>query len=233
MQKTVLVFSEKSEVFTWCEEFLPSGISRVDLRNVFELQKSSSEIPKFHGAIIDLDLRLRASADEHAFIRAIEDIYPVVFISSGVMDTPILWMDGASGDILQSFLDKLNVSPKRALRRSRRANLALNFELSTSKDFAASTTERVASLNVSESGMFVFSVSGALHSGQKIYLRPCSFIDQTPISAEIQWVRNWGEYDDIPGIGLTFDKMTSAQSTELSAKLADNWVVIQNDEADI
>jgi hypothetical protein len=39
--------------------------------------------------------------------------------------------------------------------------------------------------------------------------------DKSPILATVCWKREWGMTNDIPGIGIRFDKMTKQQETEL------------------
>ncbi len=69
--------------------------------------------------------------------------------------------------------------------------------------------------NISRGGCFLISFE-PLNVGDRVWLTIPELKDNAPIEAEVRWVRLWGEYRFLPGMGVRFIGLTEAQKAELS-----------------
>ena len=82
----------------------------------------------------------------------------------------------------------------------------------------AESGERTVTINVSEHGCFVYSV-GDWKVDSSAWLVVSEFDDQTPIELKVRWQRGWGKAMRMPGIGATFESMTTHQYVQLHSFL--------------
>ncbi len=103
-------------------------------------------------------------------------------------------------------------APRVALIRNR-IPLNLNAVLSRSPDMA--DAERTACIDFSPGGCFLFCVNDEITLQSTVWIRLTALNDQSPIASTVCWKREWGITNEIPGIGIRFDRMTPQQQAEI------------------
>ncbi len=119
-------------------------------------------------------------------------------------------------DLVEFVLHECVPFAPRSIRVTSRAELVFNVLLTGNQE--SDPGERTVTINVSEHGCFVFSTTvWRIDAPAWIVVR--EFEDSTPIELRVRWRRDWGESMCMPGIGVTFESMTTHQYVQLHSFL--------------
>ena len=119
---------------------------------------------------------------------------------------------------LQGFVDICRSFPARYVRPNDRVSLHLN-ALILNHDLP-DLPEKSVTLNVSPKGCFLFSSNINNKRGQTITAEFIGLEDTSEILAIVRWVRCWGEVHQMPGIGVSFERISESQTQQLAEFMA-------------
>jgi len=106
----------------------------------------------------------------------------------------------------------------RSIRVASRQEIVFNVILYDEPNMLDKGGERTITVNVSEHGCFVYSVTDwVVDNPAWIVVRELE--DQTPIEILVRWRRVWGDTMLFPGIGASFESMTTHQYVQLHSFL--------------
>lgn len=102
----------------------------------------------------------------------------------------------------------------RQVRRNRRVHLALPVLLARKNDPKMRSASKTSSIDLSENGMFLFSCED-WDTRESVWMRIMTIEDTAPIRGMVRWIHPWGTGLRYPGIGVTFEEISSRQYEEL------------------
>ena len=106
----------------------------------------------------------------------------------------------------------------RSIRVAQRMDVTFNVLLLDDITRSEVEAERTVTVDVSEHGCFVYTVRDwPLHSPAWLVVN--EFEDKTPIKLRVRWWRSWGESQRMPGVGTSFESMTTHQYVQLHSFL--------------
>ncbi len=193
-----------------------------------------SETPELHrqlvarpcsGLLIDVLAAARCSARERALLQELTEYYPTLMLrwnSAARQFRGLVFGTTLDRDApLEDFVSRFCCADRaRVFRNNKRRTLHCNLLLSPDKGFAADSTEKTVTLNLSRSGCFIVT-SRHWQRDCRGWIRLLELSDPTPIEVRIRQVLSWGKERRIPGIGVFFTGLRPEQSRQL-AELCDN-----------
>jgi c-di-GMP-binding flagellar brake protein YcgR len=124
-----------------------------------------------------------------------------------------------SGDVHESshspeeYLRYCCEQPVRTFAPQNRIQLNFNAVLSRSPDIT--NAERTVCIDISPGGCFLFTVNEEIVLHSSVWVSLIILNDSTPIASTVCSKKEWGIANEIPGVGIRFDKMTEQQQTEM------------------
>jgi hypothetical protein len=177
----------------------------------------------YSGLLIDVPTMIRCECGDKNRITRIMDRFPVLRLMynpkyGGIRGLAQGGTVRDNRDLTEFVLSECVPFLPRSIRVAQRREIVFNVMLYADLDQLEQGGERTITVNVSEHGCFVYSVSDwRVDNLAWIVIRELE--DQTPIELLVRWQRTWGESMRIPGIGTSFESMTTNQYVQLHTYL--------------
>lgn len=184
---------------------------------------SSLSDASYSGLLIDVPTMIRCECSDKNRITRIMGRFPVLRLMfnpdfGGIRGLSQGGTMRDNMDIVDFVMNECVPFPGRSIRAVKRYDLVFNVLLSREEGCALDDGERTVTMNVSEQGCFVLTVNEwRLQSPG--WLVVDEFDDRSPIELRIRWRRPWGTPFQLPGIGVTFESMTTSQYVQLHSYL--------------
>ncbi len=177
----------------------------------------------YSGLLIDVPTMIRCECNNKNRITRIMDRFPVLRV---MYDPKYGGIRGLSHggtmrdnrDLVDFVLHECLLFTPRSIRVAQRHELVFNVMLFRRQTEDMEAGERTVTINVSEHGCFVYSVND-WRLETPAWLVVNEFEDRTPIELKVRWQRHWGSVLQFPGIGVTFESMTTHQYVQLHSYL--------------
>jgi Tfp pilus assembly protein PilZ len=172
------------------------------------------------GILVDMPTYMRSTEEEKRLLTELVGLYPALRIkcneSSGEIRT-LPFGTTYPGNLAPVAFVHTYCAPflQRKIRSSERTSQYLSALLSRSPAMAAVSAMRSVTANVCCGGCFLVSFE-PWSVGDYGWLTLPELHDNATISVEICWVRPWGEQRALPGMGVRFIDLSTAQKIELS-----------------
>ncbi|WP_161781637.1 PilZ domain-containing protein [Desulfohalovibrio reitneri] len=208
-------------------ETLGAAFSTVE--DLGEMRGLLAETP-VSGLLVDVPTLVKAPPGEKRLLHYLLEHFPVLRLRFDDTEQTIHGLFhgrvGPGTDILRDFLAlEADAFAPRTLRAAGRDDVHFNVLVSRSPDM--DNPVRAVTTNVSPGGCFISTCDDCLQV-ERLWLRVSELSDGTPIEVSVRWRQPWGVRQAIPGIGVAFVNMTSAQAEEL-----DSWLLSTNDDPEI
>ena len=219
--KVILVARNETRILAYSEALAGLGVAchpLLDIRQVPHVASSSS----FNGIMLDMPVIAKASVYEKELVENVINTIPSAYLNI-MPATDMIKLLVASGNHgtasnLQGFVDICRSFPARYVRPNDRVSLHLN-ALILNHDLP-DLPEKSVTLNVSPKGCFLFSSNINNKRGQTITAEFIGLEDTSEILAIVRWVRCWGEVHQMPGIGVSFERISESQTQQLAEFMA-------------
>lgn len=217
----ILVARTESRIATYREALELRGFACHPLTELKEVPAVTCRTP-FSGILLDMPIITKASTSDKHLLEDILKAMPSAYlnIAPATDSIKLLIADNHHGTArsLDEFLTICGNFTPRLVRPNDRVPLFLN-ALVTHLGHPQEP-EQTVTLNVSALGCFLFSTNPGNLVGEQVSIRFVGLDDQTPILATIRWVRPWGKYHQMPGIGVTFEQISRDQNRQLGDLMA-------------
>lgn len=217
----ILVARSESRIQTYREALELRGFACHPVTELKELATLACR-SLFNGVLLDMPIITKSSVAEKALIEDVLKALPSAYLNiAPATDTiKLLIASGNHGTArsLEEFLTICAGFVPRLVRPNDRVPLHLN-ALVTRRG-SADAHEQTVTLNVSTQGCFLFSTHPENSPGDQVSIQFIGLDDPTAIIATIRWVRPWGECHQMPGIGVTFEQISTSQTDQLNELMA-------------
>jgi PilZ domain-containing protein len=192
-----------------------------DTVSTFQDMSCSAMQHSYNGLLIDILTLVRCSKEEKVIAYECMNLYPVLRVKweskqKKMKLSPLEQSFSPDAEsALRSFIDnRCRSFPARRLRRHQRKPIHLNALLSPDGTFAAETTSKAFTVNISAGGFFLHTTQ-SFQIGQTLWVRFLELADQSPMAATVCWVVEWGRPRCIAGLGMQFTALSEGQSREI------------------
>lgn len=177
----------------------------------------------YNGLLVDVPTMIRCESADKNRITRIMNRFPVLRLMFNPKYGGIrgLTQGGTirdNRDLGEFVLNECVPFSPRSIRVAQRREVSFNVLLLDDIAHEDMVAERSVTVNVSEHGCFVYSVR-EWKVGHPVWLVVHEFEDRTPIELKIRWCGRWGEGMRMPGIGGSFETMTTHQYVQLHSFL--------------
>lgn len=175
----------------------------------------------YQGLMIDLPTKVRATPQENALVRQLQEAFPFVYLrwdsKTGTIRPAYPGQPQEEMTLEEFFEKRCRPFGARRIRANPRKLVHFNVILSSDESFQEKYIERVVTINVSKGGCFIYSAQKWGISNQ-IWLVLKELGDPTPMVGRVKQCIEWGSSMQIPGIGMSFESIAPAQFEELCLK---------------
>lgn len=177
----------------------------------------------YSGLLVDVPTMIRCECENKNRITRIMDRFPVLRLMynpkfGGIRGLAHGGTVRDNRDLGDFIIHECVPFEPRSIRVAQRHDVVFNVMLLNEIDRQDVEAERTVTVNVSEHGCFVYTVSDwRLHSPAWLVVN--EFDDKTPIELKIRWHGKWGAMMSMPGIGASFESMTTHQYVQLHSFL--------------
>jgi len=173
----------------------------------------------YSGLLIDVPTMIRCECIDKNRITRIMDRFPVLRLLYNPKYGGIrgLTQGGTvrdNRDLAEFVLTECVPFPPRSIRVVRRHNLVFNVLLHSNPERLEQDPEQTVTVNISEHGCFIYTVK-PWQIDNSAWVVITDLEDHTPIELAVKWKRPWGESMRMPGIGVSFETMTTHQYVQL------------------
>lgn len=177
----------------------------------------------YNGLLVDVPTMIRCECSDKNRITRIMNRFPVLRLMYNPQFGGIrgLAQGGTIRDnrnLTDFILNECVPFIPRSIRVAERKNVTFNVLLMNDMNAAEIEAERTVTVNVTEHGCFIYSI-GDWREQDSAWLVVNEFKDKTPIELRVRWCNRWGKTMNIPGIGATFESMTTHQYVQLYSYL--------------
>jgi hypothetical protein len=174
----------------------------------------------YSGLLIDVPTMIRCECADKNRITRIMERFPVLRLMynpkyGGIRGLAQGGTIRDNRDLTEFVLGECVPFLPRSIRVAQRHRVVFNVALFDNLD---RNSEKTVTVNVSEHGCFVYSVR-TWRVDNPAWIIVQELEDQTPIELLVRWQRPWGEAMRIPGIGASFESMTTSQYVQLHSFL--------------
>lgn len=192
----VVIANDEGKHKTIAAQLKADDINLIAISALSELPQLLKEIP-VSGILLDLVTSTRSSSNDKEATNELIQLYPHAKVK--IINDEVLVL--GSGVSLEQFAEDCKKFKPRTIRKSERKIRHIAFLLSADSSFE--NYEKVVTLNISDGGCFVYSVS-EWQEGDRVWLR---FIDNDSVmTGVVRWWQPWGNNKKMPGIGIKFDE---------------------------
>jgi hypothetical protein len=218
--KIALVVNQEEEKTIYLEHLRAYNVDIIVTTNFRDLENLLSG-QSYNGIIVDLKTKLSVPRDQKMLAYDLLEHYPVlqsrVVPETGQLQT--MPFGKTQRDVsLELFLT--NECPNfqaRKIRSALRQNIHFNIMITKAGNFDMGDVERTVTLNASRDGCFIITSSKWQERTSVPFIIKELDI-KIPIVGEICWQVKWGREMKVPGIGLRYEDIQSAQYQELIEK---------------
>lgn len=177
----------------------------------------------YNGLLIDVPTMIRCECRDKNRITRIMNRFPLLRLMynpkyGGIRGLSLGGTIRDNLDLAEFVLRECVTFFPRSIRGTRRQEMSFNVVLLDEPDLREQKGEQTVTVNVSEQGCFVYTTNEwSLDTSAWIVIRELE--DQTPIELTVRWNRPWGKFMELPGIGASFESMTTHQYTQLHSFL--------------
>ncbi|MBU0516855.1 MAG: PilZ domain-containing protein [Proteobacteria bacterium] len=187
-----------------------------------ELFKALSKTP-YNGVLIDTATELGITPREKRRLQTILEIFPVMRIDRndtlGRVELSYFGQTKASDIGLDKFITSQAAAfEARTIRTHDRHDLHYNVTIYSNGHCRPEDGQRAVALDISEGGVFLVFLDNWVGQRQ-VWLRFMDFTDLTPVEGEVRRQVNWGVRSRIPGLGVSFTKISDKQLKEIQEDL--------------
>lgn len=216
MQPQILLAVEEEERRLVYEAFVKK--ERAICHSVSSLRDVANQAAKqpYNAIFFDMPLIVKASRYEKSLVEdalhALPNARLNITAKTQKIRMLVSWDTGGARTAEEHLRYCCEQPPRVALIRNR-VPLNLNAALSRSPDMA--DAELTACIDFSPGGCFLFCVNDEITLQSAVWIRLVALNDPTPIASTVCWRREWGITNEIPGVGIRFDKITPQQQAEI------------------
>lgn len=217
MQPQILLAVEDEERRLIYEAFVKK--ERAICHSVSSLREVANQAARqpYNAIFLDMPLIVKASRYEKCLVEdalhALPNARLNITAKTRKIRMLVSWETQAGARTAEEHLRYFCEQPPRIALIRNRVPLNLNAVLSRSPDMA--DAERTVCIDFSPGGCFLFCVKDDIPLQSTVWLRLTALNDQTPIASSVCWKREWGITNEIPGIGIRFDRMSPQQQAEI------------------
>ncbi len=217
--RILLVCSEGASLQKYLDETKGSD-AQIDVATTTnEFFNATIEAP-YNGLMIDMPTKIKDFRADREKVNNILQLYPVIQLTlnkkTNQMKVFYSGLINGSGSIEEFIMHKCSHFSARKLRSSRRKFINFNIIISKTRHVNDSNSEKTATMNVSQTGCFIYSIDKWEINGN-VWLTINELADQAPIHAQVIRHVDWGTYMSVPGIGLQFKDIKDCQLDDLQA----------------
>ena len=217
MQPQILLAVEEEERRLVYEAFVKK--EKVICHFVSSLRDVANQAARqpYNAIFLDMPLIAKASRYEKSLVEdalhALPNARLNITAKTQKIRMLVSWDTQAGARTAEEHLRYCCEQPPRLTLIHNRMPLNLNAALSRYPDMA--DAERTACMDFSPGGCFLFCVNDEITLQSAVWIRLTALNDPTPIPSTVCWRREWGITNEIPGIGIRFDRMTPQQQAEI------------------
>lgn len=173
-----------------------------------------------NGILVDMPTYMRSIEEEKRLLTELVGLFPALRIkcneSSGEIRT-LPFGTAYPGNLAPAAFVQTYCTPflQRKIRSSERSSQHLSALLNRSPVMDAVSATRSVTATVCSGGCFLVSFE-PWSVGDRGWLTLPELHDNAPIPVEVCWIRSWGEQRALPGMGIRFIDLSTAQKNELS-----------------
>jgi hypothetical protein len=217
MQPQILLAVEEEERRLIYEEFVRK--ERAICHSVSSLREVANQAARqpYNAIFLDMPLIVKASRYEKSLVEDALHTLPNARLNitakTQKISMLVSWDTQTDTRTAEEHLRYCCKQPPRVALIRNRVALNLNAALSRFPDM--SDAERTACIDFSPGGCFLFCVNDEFPLESTVWIRLTALNDQTPIASTVCWKREWGITNEIPGIGIRFERITTQQQAEI------------------
>ncbi|NTW99913.1 MAG: PilZ domain-containing protein [Geobacteraceae bacterium] len=200
------------------EELVIPGVSLVCVQTLTEFFCPGVYCP-LNGILVDMPTYMCSSEEEKRLLTDLVGHFPALRLkcneSTGEIRTLPFGTAYPGNNPPADFVQKYCVSfAQRRIRAGERSQQHLPALLNLSPPVEILSGVRTVTANISCGGCFLISYEPWIIGNHGWVTFP-DLKDTAPIPVEICWIRSWGEYRSLPGMGVRFIDLTESQKGEL------------------
>jgi len=177
----------------------------------------------YNGVMVDLKTKVKASHDDKDLLHDLLEQFPLAQLKFEEATGAIRSLNvgqARGNETVEAFInEECRPFPARPIRSSVRKNIHFNALISKNGTPSEEGGIQTVTMNVSQGGCFLYSTE-YWEIGGKVSIIFRGLEDQRPITGEVRWQVPWGKTMQIPGIGVKFEDISTAQITELCERCA-------------
>ena len=218
---------KKINVALFCRKnnFLNNYLSQLNnLESLVNVVHSISDLKialkekQYNGILVDVSSLMREPKNDRLHFQKLIDIFPVVQLNWNRIDKKcgaLFYGKEKNIENIDEFISKACRTFKpRTVRSNDRRNTNLNSLICKSNGFSNDDVERTITINISQTGCFMFSVQNwELNENVWIIFKELKI--KTHISGKIVRINKWGRNMSFPGIGIHFTEIKHEQRLEI------------------
>lgn len=215
----LLICREGASREAYQTNFAAYGVLLVCVQSFMQFFRKEVYCP-LSGIFVDMPTYMRSSEEEKQLLTEVVAIFPSLRLKCNENTGEIRTLP--FGKVYQGDNTPLNFIQNncksfapRKVRTSVRTNINLPALLNKSAALQGLTSQKSVTANISSGGCFLINFEPwDIHQNGTIVLN--NLKESTPIKMEIRSIRQWGEYNTLPGMGIKFIDLTKLQQLELS-----------------
>lgn len=175
----------------------------------------------YNGVIVDLKTKTESSFDEKESLQTLLDQFPTAQVKLEEETETVRVLSFGREHSCETVAEFINTACRsfaaRPIRASVRKDIHFSALISKTGGLPEGKWTRTVTMNISQGGCFVYSIDRwKIGSTVSIVLKELK--DQQPITGQVRWQLPWGETMQVPGIGVKFEQISTAQLSEIGNK---------------
>ncbi|MGA1825918.1 MAG: PilZ domain-containing protein [bacterium] len=217
--RLLLVVADDDARMHYQEAINRMGVEYDTVSSLTELFRELIRTP-YNGILLDVPTKVKATKDESILVHDLLEAFPVIRLrwdrNEGKIRT-LFYGQPKENNTIDHFVNHTcRCFQARSARSNRRVTLYANVILSKTAIFSPEDIVRTITIDVSKEGCFIYS-SDAFEHCQKVWFIIKELKDETPLSAEVRWIVEWGKTMRPPGIGVKFLDINTSQAEMISS----------------
>lgn len=222
MDIAVLLVASEGEARDRYEEKLQEIGVEYDVVSSLASLFDSEDHRAYQGILLDVFTTMKADREEKLLVQLALDRFPTTRVRWDPRTEAISTLyygQRSRNATLEDFIKyQCKDYQPSGVRTSARVRLHFNTILSRTTDFRDASAERSVTLDISRGGAYLFSGKTWKHD-ERINLVIKELKDPAPIPVVVKRIDPWGEDMRLPGVGISFLKMTSGQQKRLFERI--------------
>lgn len=195
------------------------GVALVCVQTFMEFFRPGVFSP-INGIFVDMPTYIRGSEEEKRLLTELVSFLPALRLKCHESTAEIRTLPfGTSypGKSTPAVFVQKYCAPfiQRTIRTCERLLLNIPALLTVLSPAEGGTAIRTVTANISRGGCFLICFE-QWRADDRGWLSLAELNDSAPVQVEVCWIRAWGEYRSLPGMGVRFIDLTEPQKIELS-----------------